>query len=142
MTAQAVADRFDLPIEIEDGFAEADFGEWDGHTFGEIAKRWPQEMAAWFEDEHAAPPGGESYAQIARRVQAARDRVVAAHAGRNVVVVSHVTPIKMLVRFALDAPWQSMYRMFLDPASISVIDYFADGPVTLQSFNDSAHVAG
>jgi ribonuclease H / adenosylcobalamin/alpha-ribazole phosphatase len=51
-----------------------------------------------------------------------------------------VSPIKILVRLALDAPPSALYRMFLSPASLTVIDYFADGPVTLRAFNDSAHL--
>jgi len=141
-TGQIVADRLGLTVGVDDGFVEADFGDWDGFSFADIAKRWPGEMAAWFDDPTAAPPNGENYEQIAARVAAARDRVVEAHRGQTVVVVSHVTPIKMLVRFALGAPWTSLYRMYLDPASISVIDYFADGPVTLVSYNDNAHLTG
>jgi probable phosphoglycerate mutase len=55
-------------------------------------------------------------------------------------VVTHVSPIKILVRLALDAPPSALHRMYLAPASISVVDYYPDGPVTLRSFNDSAQL--
>jgi probable phosphoglycerate mutase len=54
-------------------------------------------------------------------------------------VVTHVTPIKMLVRAALEAPLSSIYRMYLDTASVSVIDYPADGTAALRLFNDTSH---
>ena len=139
-TADAVASRLDLPVEVADGFVETDFGEWDGFSYPEVAQRWPDELSAWLADPSVAPPGGESMAAVTRRVRRARDRVLATHSKRTIVVVTHVTPIKVLVRLALDAPPVALHRMFLAPASISVIDYFADGPVSLRSFNDAAHL--
>jgi probable phosphoglycerate mutase len=139
-TAQAVADLLGLKAEVSNDFVETDFGEWDGLTYAEVQQRWPGDLARWLADPAVAPPGGESFEQVTRRVRRARDRVLAAHAGRTVAVISHVTPIKVLVRLALDAPPAALHRMFLSPASISVIDYFADGPLTLRSFNDAAHL--
>ncbi|MEW9533395.1 bifunctional RNase H/acid phosphatase [Microbispora sp. NPDC049125] len=140
-TAEAVAVRTGLPVLVDDDLRETDFGAWEGHTFAEIQQRWPRELAAWLADPEVAPPGGESFATTGRRVALARDRIVKAHEGATVVVVSHVTPIKLLVRFALEAPPTSLYRMHLDLACLSVIDYYADGPAVVRSLNDTAHLA-
>jgi broad specificity phosphatase PhoE/ribonuclease HI len=140
-TAAEIATVAGLDVAIEDGFAEADFGDWDGHTFGEVQQQWPDQLQAWLADTAVAPPNGESMDSVTRRVRRARDRVLAAHAGTTIVVVSHVSPIKTLVRLALEAPPAALHRMYLAPAGISVIDYFADGPVSLRSFNDSAHLS-
>lgn len=139
-TAQQIADRLGLPVLVEDGLVETDFGDWDGSTYAEVSERWPDELRRWLADPAVAPPSGESFEAVTRRVRRARDRILAKHAGTTVVVVSHVTPIKVLVRLALDAPVTALHRMFLAPASVSVIDYYADGPVSLQSFNDTAHL--
>jgi len=139
-TAQQLADRLGLPVLVEDGLVETDFGDWDGCTYAEVSERWPDELRRWLADPAVAPPSGESFEAVTRRVRRARDRILAKHAGSTVVVVSHVTPIKVLVRLALDAPATALHRMFLAPASVSVIDYYADGPVSLQSFNDTAHL--
>jgi probable phosphoglycerate mutase len=139
-TAQQIADRLELPVQVEDGVIETDFGDWDGYTFEEVRQRWPAELQRWLEDPAVAPPAGESFETVTRRVRRARDRILAQHAGKTVVVVSHVSPIKTLVRLALDAPVSAMRQMFLAPASVSVIEYYADGPVSLQSFNDTAHL--
>ena len=69
------------------------------------------------------------------RVTAARDRIVQEHAGKTVLVVSHVTPIKMLVRLALGAPMDVIYKMELSPASITTISWWPDGPASLRNFN-------
>jgi probable phosphoglycerate mutase len=141
-TAQQLADRLELQVLVEDGMIETDFGDWDGYTYQEVRRRWPAELDRWLADPAVAPPSGESFETVTRRVRRARDRILAQHAGKTVAVVSHVSPIKILVRLALDAPASALHRMFLAPASICAIDYYADGSVSLQSFNDTAHLDG
>jgi probable phosphoglycerate mutase len=68
--------------------------------------------------------------------------VIARHPDANVVVVSHVTPIKTLLRLALDAPVAMMTRLHLDPASVSITDYFADGTPSVRLVNDTSHLGG
>ncbi|GAA0989686.1 hypothetical protein GCM10009555_074050 [Acrocarpospora macrocephala] len=139
-TAEAVGTRIGLPVRVDKGLREADFGAWEGHTFAEIQERWPHELAAWLADPAIAPPGGESFTEAAHRVERARDRVLTDHQGKTVLMVSHVTPIKLLVRFALNAPPEALYRMHLDLACLSIIDYYDDGPAVLRTFNDTAHL--
>ncbi len=139
-TAAAVAGELGLPVELEDGLVEADFGAWDGYTFGEIRQSEPEAVQRWLSDPAVAPPAGESQQAVAARVLAARDRLVQRHPAQTLALVTHVTPIKLLVVDALAAPQSAVHRMYLAPASISVIDYFPDGPVSLRSYNDTAHL--
>ncbi|KAB8192139.1 bifunctional RNase H/acid phosphatase [Nonomuraea phyllanthi] len=139
-TAEAVARRTGLDIDVDDDLRELDFGAWEGHTFTEVQRRWPAELAAWLADPEAAPPGGESFASTERRVRAAGDRLVERYEGKTVLVVSHVTPIKMVLRLALMAPLESLYRMHLDLACLSLVEYYADGPAVVKSFNDTSHL--
>jgi probable phosphoglycerate mutase len=74
------------------------------------------------------------------RVTEALQRVLTSHARQNVLIVSHVTPIKTLVAAALLAPPAALYRMHLDLAALCEIDWYADGPAVLRSFNDTAHL--
>ena len=141
-TAQAVADELGLEVEVEDGLRETDFGDWEGYTFGEVREKWPREMDAWLGSTAVAPPFGESFDATTTRVRQARDRVLAKHGGKTVVLVSHVTPIKTLVRIALDAPASSLYRMHLDLACLSEVQWFADGPAVVRSLNDTHHLDG
>jgi len=121
--------------------ASADFGAWEGLTFAEVRARWPSEMARWLADPSVAPPGGESFAQVSERVTAALHRVLASQAHQTVLIVSHVTPIKTLVAAALLAPPAALYRMHLDVAALCEVDWYADGPAVLRSFNDTAHLS-
>ncbi|RSM97672.1 bifunctional RNase H/acid phosphatase [Nonomuraea sp. WAC 01424] len=139
-TAAAVGRRTGLDVEVDDDLREADFGAWEGHTFTEVQRQWPAELAAWLAGPDAAPPGGESFASAAHRVEAVRERLVERYEGKTVLVVSHVTPIKMMVREALTAPLGALYRMHLDLACLSLIEYYADGPAVVKSFNDTGHL--
>ncbi len=139
-TAAAVADAVGVPLDVDDDLAETDFGSWEGMTFAEVMARWPDEMTAWLADADAAPPGGESFAAVAVRVDAALDRLLAAHQGQTVVVVSHVTPIKTIVCRALLAPAAALFRIHLDVAALSEAAWFSDGPALLRSLNDTAHL--
>ncbi|GAT68128.1 bifunctional RNase H/acid phosphatase [Planomonospora sp. ID91781] len=139
-TAEAVAARTGLEVLVEEDLREVDFGDWEGHTFTEIQRRWPDELKAWLSDPAVAPPGGESFETAARRVEAVRDGLVERYEGRTVLVVSHVTPIKTLLRLALLAPPAALYRMHLDLACLSLVEYYADGPAVVKSFNDTSHL--
>lgn len=141
-TAEVVAAKIGAEVAIEDGFAETDFGEWEGATFGEISKRYPEQLRAWLDDPNLAPPGGESMATTAQRVRAARERTIASHPGAKVLVVTHVTPIKLLLRDALEAPLHTVFRIHIDPASVSMIDWRAEGPSVVRLVNDISHLGG
>jgi probable phosphoglycerate mutase len=141
-TAEAVAAKTGRDVVIEDGFAETDFGEWEGSTFGEIAKRSPDALKEWLADPQVAPPGGESMAATAIRVTAARQRVVEQYGERRVLIVTHVTPIKLLLRDALDAPLHTVFRIHIDPASLSVIDWRPEGAPVVRLVNDTSYLAG
>ncbi|WP_284579434.1 bifunctional RNase H/acid phosphatase [Streptomyces sp. 2P-4] len=140
-TAQAVADRLGLRVTVEEGLREVDFGAWEGLTFGEVQQRYPDDLQAWLDSPKAAPTGGgESFAAATRRISAARDRLLAAHRGRTVLLVTHVTPVKILVRLALGAPPESLFRMELAAASLSAVAYYGDGNASVRLLNDTSHL--
>ncbi|MFF7297979.1 bifunctional RNase H/acid phosphatase [Streptomyces sp. NPDC008265] len=140
-TAAAVADRLGLAVTVEEGLREVDFGAWEGLTFGEVQERFPDDLKAWLDSPKAAPTGGgESFMAATRRISATRDLLLAAHAGRTVLLVTHVTPVKILVRLALGAPPESLFRMELSAASLSAVSYYADGNASLRLLNDTSHL--
>jgi probable phosphoglycerate mutase len=141
-TAEVVASAVGLEVLLDDDLAECAFGDWEGLTFAEVDERWPDELAAWLASPAVAPPGGESLDAVERRVRAARDRLLEAYQGRTVAVVSHVTPVKTIVRLALEAPPRALHRMELAPASLSTVLWFTDGNASLRTFNDVSHLDG
>ncbi|MGW2111456.1 bifunctional RNase H/acid phosphatase [Streptomyces sp. NPDC001948] len=140
-TAAAVAARLGLEVRIEEGLRETDFGAWEGLTFAEVRERYGPDLDAWLGSAKAAPTGGgESFAEVTRRVSAVRDRLTASYAGRTVLLVTHVTPIKTLIRLALGAPPEAMFRMELSAASVSAVAYYADGNASVRLLNDTSHL--
>ncbi|WP_106968017.1 bifunctional RNase H/acid phosphatase, partial [Streptomyces aurantiacus] len=139
-TARTVAARLGLDVHLEEGLRETDFGDWEGLTFAEVRERQPDELTAWLASPDVAPPGGESFAEVTARVEAARDKLLAAYAGRTVLLVTHVTPVKTLVRLALGAPPESLFRMELSAASLSAVAYYGDGNASVRLLNDTAHL--
>jgi probable phosphoglycerate mutase len=140
-TAEAVAGALGLDVRYDEGWREQSFGEWEGLTFADVRERSPEALTTWLSSSAERPPGGESLDEATARVRVARDRLVARYAGRTVLVVAHLTPLAQLVRLALDAPPATVFRLALEPASLSRVDVYADGLATLRLLNDTAHLA-
>jgi broad specificity phosphatase PhoE len=139
-TAAAVADALDVPLVVRPGLIETDFGAWEGLTFAEARERDPELHARWLGSEQVAPPGGESFAAVGRRVDAERAAIVEESAGDTLVLVSHVTPIKMLLRTALDGGQNILYRLHLDPGGLSEANFYPDGGASVRLVNDTSHL--
>jgi len=138
--ATASAEALGMPVEEVDDFRECAFGEWEGLTFEEVRARWPEQLAAWLGDTSVPPPGGESFDDVRRRVRRARDQLLADYSEQTVLVVTHVTPVKLLVADALGAPMTALYRMELSPATLTEVQWYAGGQASLRRFNDAAHL--
>ena len=139
-TAAIAASELGLTAATDDDLRETDFGEWEGFTLAEIQQRWPAAVAAWQHNPEQAPPGGESFADTARRVQQACDRLLRDHRGQTVLVVSHITPIKILLCRALDVPLTTLYRMYLGSACINEIQWYGHGFAAVHRVNDTSHL--
>ncbi|MEV6693963.1 bifunctional RNase H/acid phosphatase [Micromonospora sp. NPDC051196] len=141
-TAEAIATALgDLPVRRDDELIECDFGAWEGRTFAEVREQWAGELDAWLTSTRIAPPDGESFAEVAERCARVTGRLVAAYPGQTVVVVSHVSPIKLMLRDALAANDAFLHRLYLDAAGISVLDRWPDGGIAVRTVNDTAHLA-
>lgn len=146
-TAQAIArsvrpagaDKDALEVETVAGLIEVDFGLWEGKTFAEAHAADGELHGQWLEDASVACPGGESLQQVHRRVRKTRQELQEKYAGKTVVVVSHVNPIKSFIRQSLDAGPVTFNRLFLDLASISIAEFW-DGGSMLRGFNDVGHL--
>ncbi|OBA63637.1 bifunctional RNase H/acid phosphatase [Mycobacterium sp. 1100029.7] len=139
-TATAAAQALGLDVTVDDDLIETDFGSWEGLTFTEAAERDPELHTRWLRDTSTRPPGGESFDAALERVCRARERIIAAHHGATVLVVSHVTPIKMLLRMALDAGPGILYRLHLDLASLSIAEFYPDGASSVRLVNQTGYL--
>jgi probable phosphoglycerate mutase len=139
----AAALDLDLTALIDERWVEVDYGEFDGQALRDIPATVWQE---WRRDPGFRPRGGETLAEVDQRVAAACDELFAEadHGARrgdgDVVVVSHVTPIKAAVAWALGADAGLSWRLHLNTASVTRIGWGNGGPV-LHGFNQFSQVA-
>ncbi len=106
----------------------------------EAAERDPQLHRKWLRDTSVTPPDGESFDSVAERVQRVQARIISERAGETVLVVSHVTPIKTLLRLALDAGPGILYRLHLDLASLSIAEFYPDGASSVRLVNETSYL--
>jgi broad specificity phosphatase PhoE len=119
------ARAFGVDVEVDERWIELDYGEFDGRVPADVpAETWSR----WRQDPTFAPPGGESLADLDTRVRAACEDLAPAAAADVVVVVSHVSPIKAALAWALGVPVSIAWRMFVEDASVSRIDIGVAGP--------------
>jgi broad specificity phosphatase PhoE len=137
--ARSTAAAISEDLVVDDRWVELDYGVFDGKAQGDLAADvWDH----WRADPEYAPPGGESLADLDRRVAAALDELAQDAQRSDVVVVSHVSPIKAAIAWSVGSSVGVMsWRCRLDVASICRIAVTPRGPVMI-SFNETAHLAG
>jgi broad specificity phosphatase PhoE len=124
--AQETAAAFGLPIEVDERWVELDYGEFDCQPPSAV----PEEVRdRWRRDPSFAPSGGESLTALATRVSAACAAAIRGAAESTIVVVTHVSPIKAALAWALDVPVDIAWRMYVEDASVSRIDVGPAGPM-------------
>jgi broad specificity phosphatase PhoE len=136
MRCRETAATFGVPVEIDERWIELDYGEWDQQPLTAIpAEVW----ARWRTDLDLRPPGGETLRELGIRVRAACDSLVDDARDADVVVVSHVSPLKAALAWTLDVGDELAWRLHVTPGSLSRVAIRPHGPVLL-SFNETAHL--
>ena len=138
-TAEAIvaASPHDVAVDVDEAWIELDYGAFDGLGAGDVpAETW----AAWQADVAWSPEGGESLAALGARVRSACESLSEEARDRDVVVVTHVSPVKAAIAWALGVGDEVAWRMWVGPASISRIGFAGSLP-SLRSFNEVAHLA-
>jgi broad specificity phosphatase PhoE len=126
----------DGPVSVDERWIELDYGSLDGVPFSDVPRDlWDR----WRADSSFAPPGGESLDDVGNRVAAACAELLDEAASSDIVVVSHVSPIKAAAAWALGVSQSVAFRMHLANASVTRIGQGWSGPV-LHSFNETAHL--
>lgn len=136
--ARETAEALGRPVTIDERWAEVDYGVLDGTPLAEVG---PEVWARWRADVDHAPDGGESLRALGARVRPACDDLLAEAADQDVVVVSHVSPVKAAVAWALGVGDDVAWRMWCAPASITRIGVGPRGP-SLHGYNDVSHLEG
>ncbi|MFN0028775.1 MAG: histidine phosphatase family protein [Acidimicrobiales bacterium] len=134
--ARQTAAALGVAVEIDERFIELDYGTLDGVPVRDVgAEVW----ARWRADPGFVPAGGESLADLQARVEGACAELAAEAAERDVVVFSHVSPIKAVVAWALGVGPETSWRMTLGQATITRVR--TGGVPALVSFNEDTHLS-
>jgi broad specificity phosphatase PhoE len=138
LRAQQTAADFGMPVETDERWIELDYGDWDGLPIGDVG---PELWTAWRADVDFRPPGGETLAELGIRVRAACEDLADAAARGTVVVVTHVSPVKAAVAWALGVADTVIWHLYVAPASITRVEPRAGGGHVLVSFDETGHLA-
>jgi broad specificity phosphatase PhoE/ribonuclease HI len=139
-TAEAAAEVLGVPVEVDGDLREMDFGAWEGLTADEAQSKSPLAFRRWSGALDVRPPSGESVADVSTRVARARTRVLERHAGKTVLLVSHMMPIKLLLAAGLGVGDDVVHRVFLEAASLSTVTWSSDGRTSVRLVNDTSHL--
>ncbi|MGD0320373.1 MAG: histidine phosphatase family protein [Acidimicrobiales bacterium] len=127
-----------LSVEVDDRWVEVDYGEYEGRSLSSVERSaWQR----WRSDPTFPWPGGESLADVGRRVRQSCEELFAlegtgARADSDVVVVSHVSPIKAAVAWVLGTGDEVVWRLYLATASVTRVAWGIDAPL-LCSYNET-----
>jgi broad specificity phosphatase PhoE/ribonuclease HI len=132
-TGAAVAEAIGATPLVDADWDEQDFGDWDGASIPDLVRDHPQDLTALREDPAYARPGGESHDQLAARVVAAFERVVAE--GGTAVVVCHRKPIMCVLAHVLGIPHDKVWRLAAAPGSLTALEVWPDGNVSVAFTN-------
>ena len=140
-TAEPTAKRQGLSVIPDPQLREIYAGRWEEQPYVELMQRFSESYDKWIHDiGHAHPDGGESTMELAARVYAEVDRLVAENQGRCIALFTHATPVRMLAcRWMGIAPEHAAEVPFCTNASVSVVEYADDGSHRLVHYGYNAH---
>jgi probable phosphoglycerate mutase len=139
-TAEIIARQHGLKVTENENLREISFGDWDGLSHDEAQAKDSTLWQAWRGSWSVSPPNGESLEVFDQRLQLARQQIVERHAGKTVVVVAHVMPIRGFLRWAFDAAAAAYWRPQVAPCSISIIRVWGDETAEVVTVNHTAHL--
>ena len=137
-TGTAIAEEIGVRTQIDADWDEQSFGDWDDKSMGFLAARHSQELLRFRADPHYSRPGGEAHVDLQARVLAAFERATAA--GGTVVVASHRKPIVTVLAHLLGIPYERIWRIATAPASLTSVEVWADGGMSVAFVNDTSHL--
>lgn len=140
LRTRETAAAFGVEPIVDDRWIELDYGSYDGVPLGSVA---PEVWHEWRTDADFTPPGGESLRQLGARVSDALDDLSrdGSATERTTVIVTHVSPIKAAMCWALGVDDLVAWRLWVAPASITRIGTTPRGGV-VHTFNEVAHLSG
>jgi 2,3-bisphosphoglycerate-dependent phosphoglycerate mutase/probable phosphoglycerate mutase len=128
--AQMVAARRGLVPVVDTCWREVDHGAWEGLTYAEVVERYGDKAhERWADPWRSRVHGGGSMADLWERVQAAWQAVLAAHDGAHLLIITHGTPIQLLLCSLLGVPFERHWQFRTDLGGITGLDLYPSGAI-------------
>ena len=139
-TAQAIAERQSLRVQVHKGLVDIDYGDWQGLSAEEVNRRWPELLAAWYQAPHMVRiPGGESLDELRARCASVVKEIATRHSGSTVVLVAHTVVNRIILLFVLGLDNSRFWHLRQDTCAMNEIE--VDGEeFILVSMNDTCHL--
>ena len=140
-TARPTAQYHGLEIISDPAFREINAGDWEGHTYEELHALFEKDYETWRQDVgRAHPQNGERVTDLAARIYAATERVLAEHRGKCVAIFTHATPVRMMgCKWFGYAAEDAAKLPFCGNASVSIVEYEEDGTCRLICYGYDRH---
>jgi len=139
-TAEEISKLTGLEPIFDEVWYECSFGDWDGLSVEEVKEKWPEDYLGWIGTSAYTPPNGESYDDLAARIEPAFDALAEKYPGKKVVVVTHNGVIKQLASIVLEGNPNSLFHIDVSPCSISSFSIWpSDGLRAVRSINERGH---
>ncbi|KFI22417.1 alpha-ribazole phosphatase [Nitrosococcus oceani] len=127
--AHELSQRYGRPLQLDERLKEISFGAWEGSTAAEVREREPEAFRRFYEDPvRHTPPGAEPFLDFRDRVIAAWEELLNRHGGEHVLVVAHAGTMRMMIRYVLGMPLETVFRIHVPNAGISRIQVGGEGP--------------
>lgn len=139
-TAECIAAKHNLTVNIVPALREIKFGDWEGLTYEQISAQWPGLLGKlWTTPDELQIPGGESFQQLKERAYGAIEKIVAEHPDQTVVVVAHGGTIGTILCAMLDIHLNHVWNIRQDNTAVNIIEYY-EGRPTITLLNCVRHL--
>jgi alpha-ribazole phosphatase len=129
-TADTILAGRTVPVVASSHWAETDHGRWEGLTYAEVQERFPDEARTRFANAlHGRAQGGESLAEVQARVAVGWNELLLSRPGGRILVVTHATPVRLVLCAVTGMPPAEHWRWRVDLASVTAIDVYTAGPI-------------
>ena len=141
VTAETVAKRFGLGVNLEPAFRELSFGDWEGLTYEQIVASWPDAMENFLAHPDILDiPHGESFPEVQQRAMSRLQELIQKHEGQTIMVAAHGAVLRTMLTAALHMPLQYLWSIRQFNTAVNIVRYDAEGNPTVELLNSTAHL--
>lgn len=139
-TAEILARKFNLQVQLVPELREVNFGDLEGKTLAEFEKSDPQNFYNFFnKPDELKIPNAETFSELQARAMNALQKIIAAHHDENIIIVAHGAINRVILCAILEIPIRKMWSLSQFNTAVNLFRYDA-GFFTVDLINGTAHL--